>query len=307
MLQRGRGTVRTLFVAVAAVLLAACVAVPPPAPELERLTASDCTALPLRQWLPAGSPTAVVVALHGFADHSGAFASPASAWAAAGVVVYAYDQRGFGASNSPGIWRGTSVMVADMEQAVAQLRARHPGAPVFLVGESMGAAVVLAGLGNAAFPAVDGIVLVAPAVWGWHALHPAAGAALRFLARLIPFVGVEASGPGGIASDNEAARTALARDPLVLHTVRLDMVVGMVDLMDQALRNAPRVDDSMLVLYGARDGVIPRAARDLFLSGLGPDVPVRQYSAGYHMLLRDLSADVVVQDVLAWMQARGAR
>ncbi|MEJ0071171.1 MAG: hypothetical protein WDO24_23260 [Pseudomonadota bacterium] len=53
-----------------------------PAPQLaaDRLIAADGTALPMRQWLPAGQPHAVVLALHGFNDYSNAFAAPGAAW-----------------------------------------------------------------------------------------------------------------------------------------------------------------------------------------------------------------------------------
>jgi alpha-beta hydrolase superfamily lysophospholipase len=68
----------------------------------------------------------------------------------------------------------------------ALVRARHPEAPLFLLGESMGAAVILLALQQPSFPRVDGIVLVAPAVWGWSAMHPAAAAGLRWAARFAP-------------------------------------------------------------------------------------------------------------------------
>src|SRR5690606_10037173 len=55
--------------------------------------------LPLRRWLPeAGGPQAVVLALHGYNDYSNAFDGAGRSLAARGIAVYAYDQRGFGAT-----------------------------------------------------------------------------------------------------------------------------------------------------------------------------------------------------------------
>ena len=96
----------------------------------------------------------------------------------------------------------------------------------------------------------------------------------------------------------------MAEDPLVLHTVRLDMVVGMVDLMDQALTDAARVPPNTLVLYGTHDGIIPQRPREMFLAALEPGVDVRVYSDGYHMLLRDLNAAAVIADITAWLERR---
>ena len=96
-----------------------------------------------------GNPRAVIVALHGMSDYSNAFDMPGRLWAKLGITTLAYDQRGFGRSDHPGIWAGADVMRADLNDAVAAARARYPGVPVFALGESMGGAVVLTALASA--------------------------------------------------------------------------------------------------------------------------------------------------------------
>ena len=107
------------------------------------LVTDDAVSLPLRVWMPAATnptaPRAVIIALHGFNDYSNAFAGPAQIWADAGIVTYAYDQRGFGHAVQRGLWAGAERMTADAALAVKLVAARHPGIPVFLLGESMGA------------------------------------------------------------------------------------------------------------------------------------------------------------------------
>ncbi len=56
-------------------------------------------------------------------------------------------------------------MRADFEDAIAAARARYPGVQLYALGESMGAAVVLSDLAGLRPPALDGVILVAPAVW----------------------------------------------------------------------------------------------------------------------------------------------
>ena len=58
-----------------------------PAIGADRLVMDDGAALPLRQWLPRGEPTAVILALHGFNDYSRAFAGPAAYWAEHGIAT----------------------------------------------------------------------------------------------------------------------------------------------------------------------------------------------------------------------------
>src|SRR5262249_4345655 len=130
---------------------------------------ADGTALPLRVWRPSGKPTAVILAIHGFNDYSNAFDGAARLLAFRGVETYAYDQRGFGAAPLTGRWVGTEQLAEDVAGASRLLRARHPGVPLYLLGESMGGAVVAVamtgGAGAAARPVADGVILVAPAVW----------------------------------------------------------------------------------------------------------------------------------------------
>src|SRR6185312_3671453 len=132
----------------------------------EAIIARDGTRLPLRHWdAEDGKPRAVIVALHGMSDYSNAFAMPGAVWARDGITTLAYDQRGFGKSDKPGVWAGADNMRSDLHDAVTAAKARYPGVPVFALGESMGGAVVLSALGSAQPPAVDGVILVAPAVW----------------------------------------------------------------------------------------------------------------------------------------------
>ena len=111
----------------------------------------------MRVWSSDAPPRAVVLALHGFNDYSKSFEAPAAAWRKAGIAVYAYDQRGFGAAPHHGLWPGVAAMTGDLAVASRLLRARYPGTPLYLLGESMGASVILAAYGGADRPDADGV------------------------------------------------------------------------------------------------------------------------------------------------------
>jgi alpha-beta hydrolase superfamily lysophospholipase len=126
--------------------------------------ARDGEKLPLRVWGP-DRPKAVIVALHGMSDYSNAFAPPAKWLADRGIVTLAYDQRGFGQTDHPGLWAGGDMLRRDLSDAVAAARQKYPHVPVFALGESMGGAVILSALASSDPPDADGVILVAPAVW----------------------------------------------------------------------------------------------------------------------------------------------
>jgi len=269
---------------------------------------TDRVRLPLRGWLPPGEPRAVVLALHGFNDYSASFRTVGPALTAAGMALYAYDQRGFGAGDRPGHWPGTATLTADLASAVSLIHRRHPAAPLHLLGESMGAAVILAALaGEGRAPEwrrqVAGVVLAAPAVWGGASLNPLYRLTLELTRAVAPGWCLTAPRELGIRpSDNLEMLRALGRDPLVLKGARVDALAGMVELMDLAERAAPRFDLPGLILLGAHDQIIPPAAAERFVARLPPGRQrVVRYPAGWHLLLRDLQAATVVRDLLAWL------
>ena len=321
---RGRRCGRTLAAGLALlVLAAACTArlqpmgepVRPPGLEERALVAPDGYRLPVQVWRsnPRPQPKAVVLALHGFNDYSNAFAPLGPFLARRGYTVYALDQRGFGATQDPGIWPGTATLVADLEAAGRALAARHPGVPLVLVGESMGGAVVLSALAGRhrsswLREATSRTILVAPAVWGWSTMNPLYQAALVVGFATLPGLVLHAPRDLDVhPTDNIDALRAMSRDPLVIKGARVDAIYGLVDLMEEAYRAAPALPVPALVLYGGQEDIIPEGPRDQFVAAL-PEGHARVvvYPNGYHMLLRDLQAEVVLNDIAAWLEAPAA-
>ncbi len=263
----------------------------------------DGARLGLSAWMPSAEPWAVIVALHGMNDYGEAFYLAGPHWAAHGVATYAYDARGFGRSPGRGLWPGQDLMEADLRAAIAAARARHPGAVVAVVGDSMGAAAALTAFGSPDPPAADRLVLAAPAVWGWSALPVAYAATLWAGARLAP--GVRLTPPRNLditPSDNIAMLRKISRDPLMVFGTRIDALYGLVSLMEEGAARAGQVRAPTAFLYGAKDEIIPRAAVRRVLGRLPPNVRTALYPDGYHMLLRDLEAQTVWDDVLSFLR-----
>src|SRR5262249_2941292 len=257
---------------------------------------------------PQGEAKAVILALHGFNDYANAFDGPGEIWAKEGIATYAYDQRGFGAAPERGFWPGRAVLAADSATATEILRKRYPRVPVYLLGESMGGAVAvvaLTGESGTQIPAVDGVILTAPAVWGRTTMGLLPRLALWAGVRLLPGLTLTGRGLEIQVSDNIAMLRALARDPMVIKATRVDTIYGLVNLMDAALTSAPRLDTPLLVMYGAKDEIVPKTPIRLFVGSLPPECRGRArlawYRDGYHMLLRDLEGPIVIADVASWV------
>ena len=280
----------------------------PPRLAQDNLITADGLELPLRAWLPERSaPKAVILALHGFNDYSRAFEGPGRYWAARDIATYAYDQRGFGAAPHRGLWAGADAMTGDLNVAAEAIRARHPDVPLVLLGDSMGGAVVLAAVTGPEPPTADGVVLVAPAVWARATMPLSHRVALWLGAHTVPWLKLSGRGLKIQASDNVEMLRELGRDPLYIKETRIDAIHGLTDLMDMALRGAPRLAVPALLLYGENDEVIPEDPTLRLWQSLPEETRRHQrvalYADGWHMLLRDLQAEVVLGDVVHWIAA----
>jgi acylglycerol lipase len=275
----------------------------------DRLVMADGAALPLKTWLPAGAPKAVVIGLHGFNDYSNAFAMPAEAWRQDGIATYAYDQRGFGAAPERGMWPGTETLVADLDTAARLIAARHPDTPLYVVGESMGGAVIMAAVAEGRLRNSAGVVLSAPAVRGRETINVFGRVGLWVSAHTVPWLaGAPPRNLGFMPSDNVEMLRALGRDPLIIKETRVDAFYGLINLMDDALTASSQFDRETLILLGKHDNLIPSGPTGLMLSRMPPangrDRRVALYRDGYHMLFRDLQAPVVHRDVAHWILTR---
>jgi acylglycerol lipase len=273
----------------------------------QRFTSFDGTELGLSAWLPPDGqePWAVVIATHGMNDYAGAFYLAGPWFAARGVAFYAYDARGFGRSPHRGVWGGERLMTEDLRTAVRVAKQMYPNATVGVVGDSMGAATAMATFGADNAPEIDRLVLVAPAVWGWSTMPNSYAMTLWVGAHTFPWRAV--SPPRNmtrriVASDNNAALLQAGRDPHMIWTTRIDAVYGLVELMEDASERSANLDGDVLFLYGAHDQIIPRRSAVATARRLPHSARTAYYENGYHWLLRDLQAEVVYADILAFLE-----
>ncbi|HSR73135.1 MAG TPA: lysophospholipase [Kiloniellales bacterium] len=278
-----------------------------PALDSETFVAADGWELTVRRWDPEEPACAVLIAVHGMNEYSRAFAWPAPTWQAQGLRVYAYDQRGFGGDPERGLWPGAEALTADLAEFTRLIAVRHPGLPLFLLGESMGGAVIILAAASPERLPVAGLILVAPAVAPWDSLPWLARAPLWLMAHSVPWLPLTGEGLDLRPTDNLEAWRAMSRDPLVLKETRVDAIYGLARLMDRAAEAAPELKDPTLLLYGQKDDFV----RDWMTEELIAHAPAglletRIYDDGYHWLLRDDGKEVVLDAIRDWINDQGA-
>lgn len=273
--------------------------------EHNRFVSFDGAELGLTVW-EAEAPEIVIVGVHGMNDYANAFHMAAPYWAERGVMTYAYDQRGFGRSVGRGDWPEEELMREDLRTAVAVTRERHPEAVLAVVGISMGAAMTMTAFGSDHPPqGVDRLVLSGPGLRGWGTIPLYQRFALWAAVRVRP--GWVVRPPRGVKiepSDNIEMLRRHWQDPIPLRSNKIEQVHGVVTVMENAHKAASDLPASVptLLTYGAKDIVIPEPGLRRTAKTLPPHVRTAYYPQGYHMILRDLNAEIVHEDVLTFLR-----
>jgi hypothetical protein len=73
--------------------------------------------------------------------------------------------------------------------------------------------------------------------------------------------------------------------------------------MDAAYDAAPALHGNILILFGENEDILPETALRQFQLRLPAGrcgLRLATYKSGFHMLLRDLDAETVLEDVVAW-------
>lgn len=255
----------------------------------------------IRHW-PADNPSAVVVALHSFRDHAGAYEELGPWLAARGYAVHALDQRGHGASEPHGRWPGSEALIEDVAVMVRRARITYPDRPVFVLGESMGGSAALAALATLPDLPVAGVIAVAPGLRGGIPARGLWDAAVRAGETLAGGLTLTID-PDYTDSLAPPAVERFAHDPRIIRRVRMDTYAGVVWLAQYATDTIGHVSAPVVYLWGEQDGTILKASvcaaaeahpRGLAEVWTGPDWP--------HLLLHAPDWQQTATRLVAWME-----
>ncbi len=264
------------------------------------IVTDDDYTLPYRLWMPP-SPRAAVLLLHGACDYAGAFEGIFPFFANQQYAVMAYDHRGFGQTSVRGKWAGSRRMASDIGEASDFLARRVPNVPVFVVGESMGAALAIHAAAQGQLFGVSGLVLVAPGALGSSIRRIAYALLTRALQTLggRADVFIERVAAGDLSSD---AAIRLIADPLVLRRITPAILGGLVRLGQRAFDGAQKVTIPTLTLIGTREDVSALACIRGLHHRFPGDATLLEFEGGPHMLLHWKERDAVLRSIVDWIE-----
>lgn len=255
-----------------------------------------------QSWSPPESPRAVLVLVHGLAEHSGRYEDFAEFFTAAGYAVHALDHPGHGRSTGRRchIHRFTDFGNV-LDRFLDVVKTTHPETPIFLVGHSMGGLIATAFYiqRQSEFKAA---VLSGPLILPPEQPSRIALFLLRMVSWLLPRLGVMQLDSSGVSRDPEVVRK-YDTDPLVFRgkvTARLaaELFVG----MNKVQAEAAAIRAPLLILHGGSDSLTAVAgSRALHESVAFNDKKIIVYDGLYHEIFNEPERVAVMTDMRDWL------
>ncbi len=277
------------------------------------------TGIPLYEWQDASisKPRAIVVAIHGAAQQAGALDALSRRLAALGYLVIAPDMRGNGRwrdsseakeEKSGGAYGDYLRTCSDLDVILSVLRREHPGKPIFCIGESAGAVVVLNAVAHNSHH-LKGIVLCSTGCL--PKLHNPANMEPGFLTKLLKVnQPVDMSNfIGRYASDDKRVTAEMVNDPLGRNSLSALDLLGTFNFISQAPRIARQLPKSIpvLVLQGEEDQIVdPLSANVVFSNLRTADKNFILLPGSGHVLIGTSYLKAEVYNAIAsWLAAHG--
>jgi alpha-beta hydrolase superfamily lysophospholipase len=228
---------------------------------------------------------------------------------AAGFATAVIHPRGTG--YSPGL-RGDlddyRLFLADQRQGLEHLRKRFGAKPIFLMGQSAGAAFALE-VAATSPQALAGLVLVNPAykLRASEGMTPTFGDYLAFIGNMIfrpAALTVDMNSRPSAAkhrADREEAE-AMQGDPLVVRYFSMRYLLAQRKVMDRCATNAAAISAPLLLVDGAEDALVdPAGSDELFRAAKSADkIRLRAEEAGHG----SSAVETMVSPIVDWLLAR---
>ncbi|HUR13944.1 MAG TPA: lysophospholipase [Mycobacteriales bacterium] len=256
-----------------------------------------------QRWEP-GTTKAVVVLLHGLADHSGRYAHVAARLNDSGYAVYAADHWGHGRSEGTrGNLERFAHVTSDNDTLLSMARTEHPGLPVFLLGHSTGGLLVLDYVVGHGESGLAGLVLSGP-VLDTSGASAIKRAAAGVLSKYAPNLGVLDLDANAVSRDPAEVKRYVD-DPLNYHgKVRSRSGAEMILAVGRVVAGLPKMRLPVLVMHGTADRLAPPAGSKLLAERSGSkDKTLKLYDGLFHEIFNEPEKDEVLDDVVGWLDA----
>jgi alpha-beta hydrolase superfamily lysophospholipase len=272
-----------------------------------RFTGRKGLSLYYQCWLPATDPKAILLVVHGWAEHSGRYTNLGNYFVSKGYAICALDHRGHGKSEGlRGFVERFSDYLDDLKTFFDIVRSEHGDTKIFLVGHSMGAIIATAyTVAVSHQQELAGLIVSGVGVKPGSSISSALIPLARILSLLLPRLGIMVLDASAISQD-KAVVEAYVNDPLVYRgKITCRFGAEMLATLRKLPSEMPEINLPILIMHGTADRLCdPEGSRILYDQVNSKDKALKLYEGFYHEIFNEPGHEQVLADMEAWLAAR---
>ncbi len=268
---------------------------------------SDGNRLYEQCWMPEDISTAkaVLIIVHGLAEHSGRYAHVAKFMVDHGIAVGTIDHRSHGKSDGKNSeFNSIDELVEDLDIFVRSIKERLPDVPVFMYGHSLGGLIATHYVIKKK-PDFNGLILTGPALKIADDISPLLIKISGILAKIAPHMTT-------IKLDG----TAISRDPAVVEKYDSDPLnyrggipactaAALNQGITEANQRFGEIKLPLLVMHGAEDRLAdPAGSKAIYAGASSEDKQIKILDGMFHELVNEPEKEDIMNEMVSWMEAR---
>ena len=273
------------------------------------ISSQDGFSLFYQRWLPSENTCRVLVFQHGLGEHSDRYQNLIQAFSGTGTAFYALDARGHGRSGGKrGHVDHFGQFIDDLHDLIKRARQEHDNQKVFLLGHSMGGAIVLKYAITEKYQEdLRGLVVSSPAIEPVMDLtKKMQKQAAAVLSRILPSFTTNAYLDVQNLSHIPHVVTAYQADPLVHPQSSAQLGHAMFTVHRDIYQNASSLTIPVYLIHGTADRIANVESTQKFYELLTtPDKTLKLYEGLYHETMNERAEDRnrVLNELKTWVLA----
>jgi len=254
-------------------------------------------------WLPDGNVKAVLLVIHGVAEHTGRYMNIVNHFVPLGYAIYGLDHLGHGKSDGQRVYVDCFEDYTEpLETFFNMVKGWQPGKPIFILGHSMGGLIET-------YYLLDhqedfaGAIISAPGIKVSDTISPMTITMGKLLSRITPKAGLLALDASAVSKD-PAVVNAYVTDPLV-YTGKLTarLAAEMLRAMTRVTAEAGKISLPIIIVQGKADKLVdPAGSQMLYDKASSKDKTLKMYPGLYHEVFNEPEREQVLADVEKWLE-----
>jgi alpha-beta hydrolase superfamily lysophospholipase len=258
-------------------------------------------------WLPEADPKALLLVVHGWAEHSERYTNLVSHFVPKGYAICALDQRGHGKSEGVrGYVERFSDYLDDLQIFIQIVMNENADKNIFLIGHSMGSAVAIAYAVTVDHQQdLSGLIVSGAAIKPGSSFPSALIPLARIMSLVLPRLGVTILDASAICRD-KAVVDAYVNDPLVYRgKITCRFGAEMLATLRKLPSEIPQINLPILIMHGTGDCLCNPEGSQILYDNVGSnDRTLKLYDGFYHEIFNEPEHKQVLADTEEWIAAR---